>query len=155
MTRETIQGITVKHFDGWDFRSADDEKKLLARLPYLAYDELLFNRAMEQDKEYAAKLTLDVSDQEMKMPMKPAYLGDMFKHNFVEMTDRKNVLRGWIVRDKAWYNEKTSLTWYLEHPGYREPFGYGMFWHPMPSEMLADSVPLNTPMKCLLEIELI
>lgn len=156
MNKETIQGFTVERtYDGWKFCRDKEQKELLARLPHLVDEELLFHRSMEEGKVYKAQLTLDVSNQDMEVPMKPDYLGDMFKHNYVESTDTKNVIRGWIVRDKAWYQKDTSLTFYLEHPGRKAPFGYGMFWHPMPSEMLADCTPLDTPMKCLLTIELL
>ena len=156
MNKETIQGFTVeKTYDGWKFCQDAECKETAARLPHLTEKLLLFNRSMEEGKVYKAQLTLDVSNQDMEVPMKPDYLGDMFRHNIVESTDTKNVIRGWIVRDKAWYQENTSLTFYLEHPGSKAPFGFGMFWHSMPSEMLEDSVPLDTPMKCLLTIELI
>ncbi len=161
MNKETIQGFTVECYDSWKFCQDEDQNKVVAQLPHLAYDELLHHRSMERGKVYRAQLTLDVSNQDMEVPMKPAYLGEMFKHNFVETTDKKNVFSGWIVRTKTNYSDKDSLTFYLEHPGPGIQrwcgicFGYGMFWHPMPNDMLRDSTPLNTPLKCLLTIELI
>ena len=161
-TIETRNGITVEHYDDWLFYQSDGADK--ARLPHLAYDCLLHHTTMERDKEYKAALTLDVSDQAMDVPLRPDYSsGKLFEHNFAETTPTKNVFIGWIVRTKMDYYEEgqTSLTFYLEHPGtgirrmHGITFGYGMFWHNMPSDMLLDSVPLNTPMKCRLTIELV
>lgn len=161
---ETKRGFTLERYDDWVFYQNEGEAKAEARLPHLAYDCLLHHTTMERGKEYKALLTLDVSDQEMKVPLRPDYCsGNLFEHNFAETTPTKNVFIGWIVRTKVdYYKEgQTDLTFYLEHPGkgtqrmHGITFGYGMFWHNMPSDMLTDSVPLNTPMKCRLTIELI